>query len=184
MLLKILLIVLLLLSSFFMFFLGFKIYRGGGRSASGCAPEKSLLTSAEPPLKLDAGQSSREDAEKKARERAAAKEEPGVVISGRPQFFAEAGKDVIEGINLENSKKNEGWYYISYEMRLPDGSPAGYEILFSTDMIVPGNVISDVKLSRVLEAGEYACVLHAQPYYMDTLAPTNNADMNVLLTVK
>ncbi|MDO5444314.1 MAG: hypothetical protein Q4F31_01670 [Eubacteriales bacterium] len=148
------------------------------------SPEQVSLVQNVPVLSLDDSQQTREEAEKKEKERTAMEEEPGVVISGRPQFFAEAGKDIIEGINLENNEKNAGLYYISYEMRLPDDSPQGYEVLFSTDMIEPGNVISDVKLSHVLEAGEYECVLHAQPYFMKTLALTNNADMKALLTVK
>lgn len=183
-LLKIILLIVFIFAALFMAFLAVSVYQGGGfsRMRPG-AEQSSLVLNTEAP-KLDDSQGTREEAEEKARERAAAKAEPGVVISGRPEILAEAGKDVIEGINLENNEKNAGRYYMSYEMRLLNDTPEGYEVLFSTDMIKPGNVVSDVKLSRPLEAGEYECVLHAQPYYIDTLARTNNADMRLLLVVK
>ena len=134
--------------------------------------------------KIDKNQESRESAEQKAAERAAAEAEPGIVITGKPEIEAKAGETLIRGINLENDEENKDLYYMTYELRLPDNSAHGYEELFVTDLIEPGNVIADVELTRPLEAGEYECILHVQPYYMDTLLQTNNADLITKLVVK
>ena len=150
--------------------------------ASAGSSIQSMITELVPTL--DKNQESVESAAEKERERAAAEAEPGIVVSGRPSIEAKAGEKTIRGIHLENDPENEGRYYITYELRLPDTSPQGYEILFTTNMIEPGNVIEDVELSRALEAGEYECTLHVQPYNMSTLTQTNNADLVTRLIVK
>ena len=134
--------------------------------------------------KLDVNQKSREetDTEKLKREEASA--EPGIVIDGYPVIAAAAGEQVIKNINLRNAAENKDWYYISYELRFPDESEKGYEVLFRTDLIEPGNTVMDITLSRVLEIGEYDCILHIQPYYISTLRETNNADISTKLIVK
>ena len=134
--------------------------------------------------KLDVNQKSREetDTEKLKREEVSA--EPGIVIDGYPVIEAEAGKQEIKNINLRNAAENKDWYYISYELRLPDESEKGYEVLFRTDLIEPGNTVMDVILTRPLNVGEYECILHVQPYYISNLNETNNADMSTVLLVK
>ena len=113
----------------------------------------------------------------------AANAEPGVVISGNFKIKGTAGDAILRNINLTNDEANVGWYYMTYELRLPDSSEKGYEVLFTTDLIEPGNILTNVTMNRALPAGEYNCILHTQPYYISTLTQTNNVDTNVVLII-
>ena len=81
---------------------------------------------------------------------------------------------------LKNPEANEGWYYLTFEMRLPtvdeETGEESYEVLFTTGLIPPGQYCNQVTLTRALEPGEYNVILHVQPYRMSDKTPTNNAD--------
>ena len=59
------------------------------------------------------------------------------------------------------------------------------EVIFTTGLIPPGMSCSKVTLTRPLEKGEYPAVLRVQPYRMnDSRTPTNNAELDIVLTVR
>ena len=64
-----------------------------------------------------------------------------------------------------------------------DGN-GGYEILYKSGLIEAGNHIQKVTLSRGLAEGTYNAVIFVQPYRMDGVTPTNNAETEVVLIVK
>lgn len=106
--------------------------------------------------------------------------EPGVVISGWGTLTLPAGVTEVN-TSLPNSIKNEGLYYLTYELRLKDTE----EVLFTTGLIPPGLYCNAVTLSRALEPGEYPAVLRVQPYRISDQTPTsNNADLETLLIVE
>lgn len=111
---------------------------------------------------------------------------PGIAIPGWGSITLPAG--VTEASTaLQNPEANEGWYYLTFEMRLPTVDEAtgeeGYEVLFTTGLIPPGQYCNKVTLNRPLEPGEYRAVVHVQPYTIENLTPTNNADMETVLIV-
>ena len=113
--------------------------------------------------------------------------EPGVAIPGWGSITLPAG--VTEAATtLKNPEANEGWYYLTFEMRLPtvdeETGEERYEVLFTTGLIPPGQYCNQVTLTRALEAGEYNVILHVQPYRMSDKTPTNNADTETLLIVE
>ena len=89
---------------------------------------------------------------------------------------------------LKNPEANEGWYYLTFEMRLPtvdeETGEESYEVIFTTGLIPPGQYCNQVTLTRALEPGEYPVILHVQPYRMSDKTPTNNADTEMLLIVE
>lgn len=87
-------------------------------------------------------------------------------------------------IDLYNPIENSGLYYLTFELRLPDESEQGYEVLFQTGYVAPGLHIYQVTLSHSLKAGNYTAQLLIQPYRMKGLTPTNNVSAVVKLTVK
>ena len=112
--------------------------------------------------------------------------EPGVAIPGWGSITLPAG--VTEAATtLKNPEANEGWYYLTFEMRLPtvdeETGEESYEVLFTTGLIPPGQYCNQVTLTRALEPGEYNVILHVQPYRMSDKTPTNNADTETLLIV-
>ena len=113
--------------------------------------------------------------------------EPGVAIPGWGSITLPAG--VTEAATtLKNPEANEGWYYLTFEMRLPtvdeETGEESYEVLFTTGLIPPGQYCNKVTLTRALEPGEYNVILHVQPYRMSDKTPTNNADTETVLIVE
>lgn len=113
--------------------------------------------------------------------------EPGVAIPGWGSMTIPAG--VTEAAtSMRNPAENDGWYYLTFELRLPTVDAAtgqeSYELLFTTGLIPPGQYCNKVTLTRPLEAGEYKAVVHVQPYRMSDQSPTNNADMETTLIVQ
>lgn len=113
--------------------------------------------------------------------------EPGVAIPGWGSITLPAG--VTEAATtLKNPEANEGWYYLTFEMRLPtvdeETGAESYEVLFTTGLIPPGQYCNKVTLTRALEPGEYNVILHVQPYRISDKTPTNNADMETVLVVE
>lgn len=105
--------------------------------------------------------------------------EPGVAIPGWGSMIIPAG--VTEAAtSMQNPEANAGWYYLTFELRLKDTN----EVIFSTGLIPPGQYCNKVTLSRPLEKGEYAAVIHVQPYRISDQSPTNNADMETVLIVE
>lgn len=105
--------------------------------------------------------------------------EPGVAIPGWGSMTIPAGVTEV-ATSMQNPEVNEGWYYLTFELRLKDTD----EVLFTTGLIPPGQYCNQVTLSRPLEKGEYAAVIHVQPYRISDQSPTNNADMETVLIVE
>jgi len=108
----------------------------------------------------------------------------GIAIPGWGGLNFAAGQ-TEQTVDFYNPEANAGLYYLTFELRLPDASPQGYEVLYTSGLVEPNMHIQSITLSRPLEAGEYDAVIHVQPYRMDeTKSPTNNADMKTVLYVQ
>lgn len=108
----------------------------------------------------------------------------GVSIPGWGTIELPANETEVT-VDFHNPEENEGSYNLTFEIRLPDDSEQGYEVLYTSGLVKPGLHIQNITLSRALEAGEYDAVIHVQPYRTDEAqTPTNNADMNTKLIVK
>lgn len=108
---------------------------------------------------------------------------PGVTVSGFSSLTIPPNVDTV-AIDLYNPIENNGYYYMTFELRLLDGSGQGYEVLFLTKYLAPGKHIYQVTMSHGLPEGEYSAVLIVQPYRMEGLTPTNNVAAAVKLIVK
>lgn len=108
-----------------------------------------------------------------------APQEPGVAIPGWGSMTIPAGVTEV-ATSMQNPEANEGWYYLTFELRLKDTD----EVIFTTGLIPPGQYCNQVTLTRALEKGEYAAIVHVQPYRISDQSPTNNADMETVLIVE
>lgn len=87
-------------------------------------------------------------------------------------------------VDFFNPEENEGKYTLTFELRLPDESEQGYEVLYTSGLVDAGLHIQKINLSRGLEAGVYDATIHVQPYRMDeNRTATNNADLKTKLIV-
>ena len=113
-------------------------------------------------------------------------EMPGVAIPGWGSItIPPQTTELANMVDFYNPDANDGYYYLTFELRIPADNEQGYEALYSSQLVPPGKHIQTITLSRGLDAGEYDAIIHVQPYTMDeSLTPTNNADMKTALIVR
>lgn len=109
---------------------------------------------------------------------------PGVAIPGFGTMTIPANTEKIVGINLENPKANEGWYYLTYKLSLTDNNGKITETLYESQLLPPGQYLRDIILTRGLAPGTYKAVLQVQPYRISDNTPTNNAELVVTIIAK
>lgn len=108
----------------------------------------------------------------------------GVAIPGWGTITIPVNKTEVT-VDFYNPETNKDLYYLTFELRLPDNSEQGYEVLYKSGLVEPNKHIQKITLSRGLEAGTYDAIIHVQPYKMDeNKTPTNNADMKTTIIVK
>ena len=87
-------------------------------------------------------------------------------------------------VDFYNPDENKDLYYLTFEVRIPDNSAQGYEVIYKSGLIEPGMHIQKISLSRPLEAGTYNAVIYVQPYRMADKSLTNNAELKTELIVR
>lgn len=107
----------------------------------------------------------------------------GVAIPGWVSLTIPANTTENIVVDFFNPEANADKYYLTFELRLPDDSEQGYEVLYTSGLVEPNLHIQSITLNRALEKGTYDAVLHVQPYHMENKAPTNNADLKTQLIV-
>lgn len=107
---------------------------------------------------------------------------PGVAIPGWGKLTIPADETDVT-VDLYNPEENENLYYLTFELRLPD-EDGGYEVLYKSGLIKAGNHIQNITLSHGLAEGTYDAIVFVQPYRMDGVTPTNNAETQTLLIVE
>ena len=109
---------------------------------------------------------------------------PGVTIPGFGSITIPANARELIGINLYNPEENEGWYYLTFRLSLLDENEQVSETLYESQLVPPGLYLQDITISRGLKPGVYEAVMHVQPYRIDDLSTTNNADLRMQIIVK
>ena len=104
----------------------------------------------------------------------------GVSIPGYKTMNIKADTQTVD-VDLYNPEENKDYYYMSFEIRVPNSS-GDYESVYASGLVEPGNHIYNITLTRSFPAGEYEnCILHVQPYRIPDRTPTNNADVKFKL---
>ena len=106
----------------------------------------------------------------------------GVVIPGWGTITLPANETNIT-VDFYNPTQNAGLYYLTFELRLPNDN-GGYEVLYKSGLIEAGNHIQKITLNHGLEKGVYDAIIFVQPYRIDGVTPTNNAETQTKLIVK
>ena len=104
----------------------------------------------------------------------------GVSIPGYKIMNIKADMQTVD-VDLYNPEENKDYYYMSFEIRVPNSSD-DYESVYASGLVEPGNHIYNITLTRAFPVGEYDnCILHVQPYRIPDRTPTNNADVKFKL---
>ncbi len=109
-----------------------------------------------------------------------AKANPGssenIAIPGYEKLCFAAGK-TAQTVNLKNPAENACTFVLT--LTLEDG-----ETLWTGKALSPGEAFTRIKLSRVLDAGEYPATLHYDCYTIEDNQPLNGAEIQLTLEVK
>ena len=109
--------------------------------------------------------------------------EQNVTIAGIGVVTMPANQKEVT-VDFYNPQENKGLFYLTFELRVRDSSPQGYEVLYTSGFVEPGKHIYEIELSREMKKGVYDAVIHVQPYRMDQeMTRTNNADIVTRLIV-
>ena len=103
----------------------------------------------------------------------------GVAIPGFSEVKIPAGMTNVSMLFL-NPEANANKYYLQFTLKLKDSG----EALYSSKLVPPGQCVENIKLKRALNVGNYTAIVDVQPFRMDTLEETNNAEMITTLVVK
>jgi len=108
----------------------------------------------------------------------------GVAIPGWDKLIIPAGQKDDITVDFYNPNANKDLYYLTFELRLPNDSEQGYEVLYKSGLIEADKHIRSIDLSKALSAGEHDAIIHVQPYRVADKSITNNADLKTRLIVK
>lgn len=101
----------------------------------------------------------------------------GIKIPGYPSITLPADqKDV--SIVLLNPEGNP--CYFTFELVLKESN----EVLYTSKMVPPGQSVSNITLSRALQAGEYNAVIKISTNSLENGAAMNGANVETVLIVK
>lgn len=103
-------------------------------------------------------------------------EEGYISIPGYEEITLEAGSETAK-IALVNPETNECLF--QFELILKETE----EVLYTSDMVLPGKAITREELSTSLEAGEYTLIIRVNTFSLDGKEAYNGSDLEVPLYV-
>ncbi len=106
-----------------------------------------------------------------------AKESNSIKIPGYSYVTIEKDSKDVQ-IALVNPDGNP--CYFTYELILMDNN----ESLYKSKLIPPGKMISDIRLNRPLEKGEYKAFIRVTTTSLSDNSPMNGADLETVLIVR
>ena len=101
----------------------------------------------------------------------------GIKIPGYPSITLPANQTDVT-VALLNPEGNP--CYFTFELALKDTD----EVLYTSKMVPPGQVISNITLSRALSAGEYNAVIRISTTSLEDGSAMNGANVETLLIVQ
>lgn len=104
-------------------------------------------------------------------------ESTGIKIPGYPSITLPANKEDVT-VALLNPEGNPCYFTFTLVLRDND------EVLYTSGMVAPGQVITDITLSRPLEAGEYNAVIRISTASLTDGSAMNGANVETVLVVQ
>lgn len=101
----------------------------------------------------------------------------GIKIPGYPSITLPANQQDVT-VALLNPEGNP--CYFTFELALKDTD----EVLYTSKMVPPGQVISNITLSRALSAGEYNAVIRISTTSLEDGSAMNGANVETVLIVQ
>lgn len=118
-------------------------------------------------------------------------ENPNIAIPGFESLEFKAGTKK-QSVSFYNPEENTCYFRISLVLKSDDGTEAGgtagdseakEEVLWTSEMIEPGEHVKSIKLDKELENGEYAAILKYECFSLKDKTPLNGSNVELTLNV-
>lgn len=119
-------------------------------------------------------------------------ENPNISIPGYESLEFKAGTKK-QSVSFYNPEENTCYFRISLVLKSDNGTEAGgtagdseakEEILWSSELIEPGEELKSIKLDKELDSGDYPATLKYECFRLTDKTPLNGSDIELTLTVR
>ena len=114
---------------------------------------------------------------------------PNISIPGYESLDFKAGKKK-QSVNFYNPEENTCYFRISLVLKENGGSETGSEgdadedILWTSDLVKPGEEVKSIKLDKELDSGDYPAILKYECFSLKDETPLNGSNVELILEVR
>ena len=115
---------------------------------------------------------------------------PNISIPGYESLEFKAGKEK-QSVDFYNPDENTCFFRISLVLKDETDTTNGEEgnageetVLWTSDMIEPGEHVKSIKFDKELESGEYAAILKYECFSLKDKTPLNGSNVELMLKVQ
>ena len=116
-------------------------------------------------------------------------ENPNISIPGYESLDFKAEKKK-QSVNFYNPEENTCYFRISLVLKENGGSETGSEgdadedILWTSDLVKPGEEVKSIKLDKELDSGDYPAILKYECFSLKDETPLNGSNVELILEVR
>jgi len=119
-------------------------------------------------------------------------ENPNIAIPGFESLEFKAGTKK-QSVSFYNPKENTCYFRISLVLKSDNGTEAGgtagdgeakEEVLWTSELIEPGEEVKSIKLVKELESGDYPAYLKYECFSLKDETPLNGSNVELTLSVR
>lgn len=104
---------------------------------------------------------------------------PNIAIPGYESLDLKAGKKK-QSVNFYNPGENTCYFRMSLALKADEGE----EVLWTSELIEPGEEVKTLKLDKELESGDYPAILKYECFSLKNETPLNGSNVELILTVR
>ena len=104
---------------------------------------------------------------------------PNISIPGYESLDFKAGKKK-QSVNFYNPEENTCYFRISLVLKADEAE----EVLWTSELIEPGEEVKSIKLDKELESGEYPAILKYECFSLKDETPLNGSNVELILEVR
>lgn len=115
---------------------------------------------------------------------------PNIAIPGYESLDFKTGK-TKQSVDFYNPDENTCYFRISLVIKDEPDTANGEEgnageetVLWTSDMIEPGEHVKSIKIGKELESGEYAAILKYECFSLKDETPLNGSNIELILNVR